>query len=69
LSDFTEVADLGVTIAGQLLDGRLYHLRLLFSGSNTPMGCYRLIIAKSGIISHAGDQPLGTASSYRVSLT
>ncbi len=32
LSDFTEVADLGVTIAGQLLDRRLYHFRLPFSG-------------------------------------
>jgi len=32
LSDFTEVADLGVTIAGQLLDCRLYHFRLPFSG-------------------------------------
>ena len=32
LSDFTEVADLGVTIAGQNLDGRLYHFRLPFSG-------------------------------------
>jgi hypothetical protein len=32
LSDFTEVADLGVTIAGQTFDGRLYHFRLPFSG-------------------------------------
>jgi hypothetical protein len=32
LSDFTEVADLGVTIAGQPLDCRLYHFRLPFSG-------------------------------------
>jgi hypothetical protein len=32
LSDFTEVADLGVTIAGQAFDGRLYHFRLPFSG-------------------------------------
>src|ERR1700691_5971064 len=32
LSDFTEVADLGVTIAGELLDCRLYHFRLPFSG-------------------------------------
>ena len=32
LSDFTEVAELGVTIAGQLLDCRLYHFRLPFSG-------------------------------------
>jgi transposase InsO family protein len=27
LSDFTEVTDLGVTVAGQLLDCRLYHFR------------------------------------------
>ena len=32
LSDFTEVADLSVTIAGQILDCRLYHFRLPFSG-------------------------------------
>src|SRR5207302_8900111 len=32
LSDFTEVNDLGVTIAGELLDHRLYHFRLPFSG-------------------------------------
>ena len=32
LSDFTEVTDLGVTIAGQNLDCRLYHFRLPFSG-------------------------------------
>lgn len=39
LSDFTEVADLGITIAGQLLDCRLYHFRLPFPASNTPMSC------------------------------
>ena len=39
LSDFTEVADLGVTIAGELLDCRLYHFRLPFSASSTPMSC------------------------------
>lgn len=32
LSDFTEMADLGVTIGGELLDHRLYHFRLPFSG-------------------------------------
>jgi hypothetical protein len=32
LSDFTEVANLRVTIAGQAFDGRLYHFRLPFSG-------------------------------------
>jgi hypothetical protein len=32
LSDFTEIADLGVTITGQIFDGRLYHFRLPFSG-------------------------------------
>src|SRR5271154_5859319 len=32
LSDFTEVADLGVTVAGQAFEGRLYHFRLPFSG-------------------------------------
>ena len=32
LSDFTDMADLGVTIVGQLLDYRLYHFRLPWSG-------------------------------------
>jgi hypothetical protein len=32
LSDFTDMRDLGVTIAGQLLDHRLYHFGLPFSG-------------------------------------
>ena len=32
LSDFTDMAELGVTIAGQRLDHRLYHFRLAYSG-------------------------------------
>ena len=32
LSDFTDVAELGVTIAGVVLEHRLYHFRLAFSG-------------------------------------
>ena len=32
LSDFTDMADLGVTIAGDRLDHRLYHFRLAYSG-------------------------------------
>jgi hypothetical protein len=32
LSDFTTMGDLGVTIAGEPLDHRLYHFRLAFSG-------------------------------------
>jgi hypothetical protein len=32
LSDFTDMADLGVTIAGIQLDHRLYHFRLAYSG-------------------------------------
>jgi len=32
LSDFTDMADLGVTIAGVPLDHRLYHFRLAYSG-------------------------------------
>lgn len=32
LSDFTDMAALGVTIAGEPLDHRLYHFRLAFSG-------------------------------------
>ncbi len=32
LSDFTDMADLGVTVAGSALDHRLYHFRLAYSG-------------------------------------
>lgn len=32
LSDFTAMADLGVSVAGVVLDHRLYHFRLAFSG-------------------------------------
>lgn len=32
LSDFTDMADLAITIAGQSLDHRLYHFRLVYSG-------------------------------------
>jgi hypothetical protein len=32
LSDFTDMADLAVTIAGEPLDHRLYHFRLVYSG-------------------------------------
>lgn len=32
LSDFTEMGDLGVSVAGQPLDHRLYHFRLMWSG-------------------------------------
>jgi hypothetical protein len=32
LSDFTDMADLAVTVAGQPLDHRLYHFRLAYSG-------------------------------------
>ncbi len=32
LSDFTDMADLGVTVAGVRLDHRLYHFRLAYSG-------------------------------------
>jgi transposase InsO family protein len=32
LSDFTEMGDLGVSVAGQTLDHRLYHFRLMWSG-------------------------------------
>ena len=32
LSDFTDMGDLGIMIAGTLLDHRLYHFRLAFSG-------------------------------------
>jgi hypothetical protein len=32
LSDFTDAGDLGVRVAGEVLDHRLYHFRLVFSG-------------------------------------
>ena len=32
LSDFTEMADLGICVAGEVLDHRLYHFRLVCSG-------------------------------------
>ena len=32
LSDFTEMSELGVSVAGQPLDHRLYHFRLIWSG-------------------------------------
>ncbi|MHB8287501.1 MAG: IS21 family transposase [Caulobacteraceae bacterium] len=32
LSDFTDMADLMITVAGQALDHRLYHFRLVYSG-------------------------------------
>jgi len=32
LSDFTDMADLSITVAGQALDHRLYHFRLVYSG-------------------------------------
>ena len=32
LSDFTDMADLGVTVAGVALEHRLYHFRLAYSG-------------------------------------
>jgi hypothetical protein len=32
LSDFTDMGDLGVVVAGQALDHRLYHFRLAYSG-------------------------------------
>jgi hypothetical protein len=32
LSDFTHMGDLGITVAGEVLDHRLYHFRLAFSG-------------------------------------
>jgi hypothetical protein len=39
LSDFTDMGDLAVTLAGQVLDHRLYHFRLAYSGFEQPMWC------------------------------
>jgi hypothetical protein len=36
LSDFTDMADIGVTIAGERLEHRLYHFRLVYSGFEHP---------------------------------
>jgi hypothetical protein len=43
LSDFTDMADLGVTIAGVPLEHRLYHFRLVYSGWAAPLGSARSI--------------------------
>ena len=41
LSDFTDAAELGVTIAGVTLDHRLYHFRLAFSGwEHASVACF-----------------------------
>jgi hypothetical protein len=32
LSDFTDMGESGITVAGEPLDHRLYHFRLVFSG-------------------------------------
>jgi hypothetical protein len=36
LSDFTDMSALGITIAGERFDHRLYHFRLAFSGFELP---------------------------------
>ena len=53
LSDFTEVADLGVTIAGQLLDCRLYHFRLPFSGFEHT----HVVLGGESFVAHYGMTP------------
>ena len=40
LSDFTDMADLSVTIAGAPLDHRLYHFRLPYSGFEHPSAAF-----------------------------
>lgn len=52
LSDFTDVAELGVTIAGVVLDHRLYHFRLAFSGfehANVVLGGESFIALAEGL--------------------
>ena len=39
LSDFTDMGDLGVTVAGVALEHRLYHFRLAYSGFEHPSTC------------------------------
>jgi hypothetical protein len=39
LSDFTDIGDHGISIAGVSLDRRLYHFRLAFSGWDMLMSC------------------------------
>jgi hypothetical protein len=36
LSDFTEMSDLGVSVADVSIDHRLYHFRLIVGASNMP---------------------------------
>jgi len=52
LSDFTDVAELGVTIAGVVLEHRLYHFRLAFSGfehANVVLGGESFIALAEGL--------------------
>jgi hypothetical protein len=52
LSDFTDVAELGVTIAGVVLVHRLYHFRLAFSGfehANVVLGGESFIALAEGL--------------------
>ena len=50
LSDFTDMADLGVTVAGVALEHRLYHFRLAYSGgaSQGPQAAQQAGVARGG---------------------
>ena len=52
LSDFTDMADLAVTVAGERLDHRLYHFRLAYSGfahAHVVLGGERFVALAEGL--------------------
>ena len=52
LSDFTDMADLGITVAGQSLTHRLYHVRLAYSGfehAHVVLGGERFLALAEGL--------------------
>ena len=62
LSDFTEVADLDVTIAARSSIAELYHFRLPFSASNTPMSCSAAKLRRAG--GRATERPVGAGQAF-----
>jgi hypothetical protein len=71
LSDFTDMADLSVTVAGELLDHRLYHFRLAYSGfehAHVVLGGESYVALAEGLqnalwaLGGAPRQPVGTSA-------
>ena len=49
LSDFTDMGGLGITIAGELFDHRLYHFRLAFSHAHVVLGGESFVALAEGL--------------------